>query len=126
MPLRIQSLVIATVAILAVSPFAGEALAFKEVPAEEKQVGLQAAPQAEAQPMPGIVIQQAPTGLEFQTETGEKGTEIRIPGLGSIGVLPKMDFGLELLYGPSGSNPGTEDPGKADDVQIKGTIKHRF
>src|SRR5262245_11135402 len=27
------------------------------------------------------------------------GTEVRIPGLGKVGVLPKLDFGLELLYG---------------------------
>ena len=30
------------------------------------------------------------------------GSEIRIPGLGKIGVLPKLDFGLELLYGANG------------------------
>ena len=33
----------------------------------------------------------------------EAGTEIRIPGLGKLGVLPKMDFGLELLYGAAES-----------------------
>jgi hypothetical protein len=57
----------------------------------------------------------------------DKGTEIRIPGIGTVGVLPKLDFGLELLYGgndPKGlpQLPQT-DP---DDVQIRGTIKHRF
>lgn len=29
------------------------------------------------------------------------GTKIRVPGLGVIGEIPKMDFGLELLYGAS-------------------------
>jgi len=55
-----------------------------------------------------------------------KGTEIRIPGIGTVGVLPKLDFGLELLYGandPKGLPQDRADPG---DVQIRGTIKHRF
>src|SRR5688572_1152281 len=29
----------------------------------------------------------------------DRGTEVSIPGLGKLGVLPKMNFGLELLYG---------------------------
>jgi hypothetical protein len=56
------------------------------------------------------------------------GTEVRIPGLGKLGVLPKMDFGLELLYGASEQNkqpePGPEAP--ADDLTIRGTVKHNF
>ncbi len=31
----------------------------------------------------------------------ETGTKIRVPGLGVIGEIPRMDFGLELLYGAS-------------------------
>lgn len=31
----------------------------------------------------------------------DSGTKIRVPGLGVIGEIPKMDFGLELLYGAS-------------------------
>ena len=31
------------------------------------------------------------------------GTEVRIPGFGKVGVLPKLDFGLELLYGATES-----------------------
>jgi hypothetical protein len=60
----------------------------------------------------------------------ETGTEIRIPGLGKLGVLPKMDFGLELLYGaadqkqPEGPPEGTPNP--EDDLTIRGTVKHRF
>src|SRR5690606_13211712 len=34
-----------------------------------------------------------------QADNANTGTEVRIPGLGRLGVLPKMDFGLELLYG---------------------------
>ncbi|MGI9404274.1 MAG: hypothetical protein ACR2OF_07195 [Hyphomicrobium sp.] len=59
----------------------------------------------------------------------ESGTEIRIPGLGKLGVLPKMDFGLELLYGaaeqeqPEGQVESAPTP---DDLMIRGTVKHRF
>ncbi|HWB47371.1 MAG TPA: hypothetical protein VG900_18220 [Hyphomicrobiaceae bacterium] len=56
------------------------------------------------------------------------GTELRIPGIGSVGILPKFDFGLELLYGANEDSklrPETDklDP---DGVQIRGTLKHRF
>jgi len=64
------------------------------------------------------------------TSTGaDSGTEIRIPGLGKLGVLPKMDFGLELLYGaaeqkqPEGPVEAAPTP---DDLMIRGTMKHRF
>jgi hypothetical protein len=55
------------------------------------------------------------------------GTEVRIPGFGKVGVLPKLDFGLELLYGATEQRTGGPDE-KSDpnDMQIRGTIKHRF
>jgi hypothetical protein len=61
-------------------------------------------------------------------DAGENaGTEVRIPGLGKLGVLPKMDFGLELLYGasdtPSKTAPEVETP---EDLTIRGTVKHNF
>lgn len=65
------------------------------------------------------------------TTKGEQaGTEVRIPGLGKLGVLPKMDFGLELLYGAA-AEPKAEavTPGPANDdsdLRIRGTVKHRF
>jgi hypothetical protein len=55
------------------------------------------------------------------------GIEVRIPGVGTVGALPKLDFGLELLYGanePFGGRP--DDRSQPSDVQIRGTIKHRF
>lgn len=59
-----------------------------------------------------------------------KGTPVRIPGLGTLGVIPKMDFGLELLYGVAdASNPVKRtDPKNSDvdDVLIRGAIKHKF
>ncbi len=66
---------------------------------------------------------------ELATSNAERGTEIRIPGLGKLGVLPKMDFGLELLYGaadqklPDGPVETAPTP---DDLLIRGTMKHRF
>ena len=54
------------------------------------------------------------------------GTEVRIPGLGTVGVLPKLDFGLELLYGANEQKGMPQDKTNPDDVQIRGTIKHRF
>ena len=66
---------------------------------------------------------------ELVTSNAERGTEIRIPGLGKLGVLPKMDFGLELLYGaadqklPDGPVETAPTP---DDLLIRGTMKHRF
>ncbi len=55
------------------------------------------------------------------------GTEVRIPGLGKLGVLPKMDFGLELLYGANEPKPADEDgEDPASDLTIRGTIKHPF
>jgi hypothetical protein len=54
------------------------------------------------------------------------GTEVRIPGLGTVGVLPKLDFGLELLYGANEQKGPFQDKTNPDDVQLRGTIKHRF
>jgi hypothetical protein len=54
------------------------------------------------------------------------GTEVRIPGIGTVGVLPKLDFGLELLYGANETKGLPQDKGEQDDLQIRGTIKHRF
>ncbi|MEQ8825672.1 MAG: hypothetical protein RIC14_15000 [Filomicrobium sp.] len=91
---------------------------------------------------PGIVIDNSGTAsvsddaasLEFRAPPTDSktGTEVFIPGLGSLGVLPKMDFGLELLYGatetpatsPDGSEPSLSYDD--DDLKIRGTVKHRF
>lgn len=55
------------------------------------------------------------------------GTEVRIPGIGTVGVLPKLDFGLELLYGANDSKGlPLDEKSEPSDVQIRGTIKHRF
>ncbi len=94
----------------------------------QEQQGSAGAPAAQQQPA------QPPAGkaVEFSTTTAGKpttgGTEVRIPGLGKLGVLPKMDFGLELLYGAAEGKPQEARPDQADDdgLRVQGTIKHRF
>jgi len=55
------------------------------------------------------------------------GTEIRIPGLGRIGTLPRLELGLDLLYGMGDAPPAGRTDDRSDDgVQIHGRIKHRF
>ena len=56
---------------------------------------------------------------------GGAGTEIKIPGLGTIGALPKLDFGLELLYGAT-VQTGPRDDKQDTGAQIRGTLKYRF
>ncbi len=60
----------------------------------------------------------------------DAGTEIRIPGLGKLGTLPKMDFGLELLYGAAEGKPAQEPENQGldsdQDLTIRGSVKHRF
>ncbi len=91
------------------------------------QQGAQApgAPEAKAAP-----AAEAPLGADLtMTETSKApvGTEVRIPGLGKLGVLPKMDFGLELLYGAADSKQQEATPEQSPDgVVVRGTVKHRF
>lgn len=80
---------------------------------------------------PAAQAQQKPA-VEFSSPVASKGvagTEVRIPGLGKLGVLPKMDFGLELLYGAASDAKGQEvrpDVSDEGDLRIQGTVKHRF
>jgi len=71
------------------------------------------------------------TGTSVETAPPKSsGSDIRIPGLGKLGVWPKLDFGLELLYG--GREPSKVEeaergrPDVSDGMQIKGHIKHRW
>ncbi len=54
------------------------------------------------------------------------GPEIKVPGLGTIGALPKLDFGLELLYGAATPQNGPRDDKSDAGTQIRGTLKYRF
>lgn len=113
-----------------------EAAAFSTEPVAPPQNSTQAAPATPlGQPMavPGKVPESTPADALAVTGK-ENGTEVKIPGIGSVGTLPKLDFGLELLYGSKGSadttaqfdqnNPELRVP--QNDMQIKGTLSHKF
>lgn len=77
---------------------------------------------------PGKSLGDPSKGLSLTTPEIQlaPGTEVRIPGIGTVGVLPKLDFGLELLYGANEQKGPFPDKSSPDDVQLRGTIKHRF
>jgi hypothetical protein len=80
------------------------------------------APAAKVEPAPDASL--APSQ---GSKPASGGTEVRIPGLGKLGVLPKMDFGLELLYGANEPKPATqEDREVPEDLTIRGSIKQPF
>jgi hypothetical protein len=57
--------------------------------------------------------------------------EIWVPGLGVVGKMPSIDFGLDMLYGQNAA-AAEETPERADsealdpDFAIRGTIKKKF
>jgi hypothetical protein len=80
-----------------------------------------------AAPAPGGIAQPSGGDLTLSPAEvmpkGESGTKIRIPGLGVIGEIPKMDFGLELLYGATEQQKALEqDPDEANGLILRGTI----
>jgi hypothetical protein len=114
----------------------GSALAFTETPMQQSG-GQQQAPLSSAAPI--ISNQGAPSvksgvgaSMSLTDPVGaagksQEGAEIKIPGIGAIGTLPKLNFGLELLYGSNGDGPVPEKPMPSnEDVLIKGTLKHQF
>lgn len=115
------------IALLACLACAGPAYAFKQVPVEGT---------TDTKPLPGGAVEQpgvpgmALEGTQTLPSSSDKGTELRIPGIGSLGTVPKLDFGLELLYGatdkelPQNELNNIEEP--ADDMTIRGTLKHNF
>jgi len=95
---------------------------------EEQKGG--AAPTTSAPAAADPAPQGDPGAVNLNTDTakGAEGTEIRLPGLGKVGVLPKMDFGLELLYGadPKPSDAPAEQSADDDELKIRGSLKHNF
>lgn len=97
---------------------ATSALAFQE----EKPSGA-----GQSAPAAGVASQDTPGA-----KSPNAGTEVSIPGLGKLGTLPKMDFGLELLYGANDSKPVEPQPAnpaaapEPEDLTIRGTMKHNF
>lgn len=103
------------------------ALAFQE---EQLGGATQAAPAKKAPDAgtPNLSITEAdsPAAADVAKESG--GTALSIPGLGTVGVIPKMDFGLELLYGSEEQRQRQQEPllDENEDLRIRGSIKHRF
>lgn len=62
---------------------------------------------------------------EKSISTNDGRTSIRIPGLGVVGTVPKLNFGLELLYKDE-EEAGIIGQSEQDDLSIKGTLKHKF
>jgi hypothetical protein len=107
----------------------GIALVCVSIPAyafQEQKVGETPVPGA----VDGAVAVEQPADMTLSPAEAQKpatGTEVRIPGLGKLGVLPKMDFGLELLYGANEpKQPDGEQEATPDDLTIRGTVKHKF
>ncbi len=109
---RRRSTIAAVIAALAAAGTSAAALEEQKAPAPPQG----AAPQAG--------VQDAAPAAKPDT-----GTEVRIPGLGKLGTLPKMDFGLELLYGAA-DGKAPDEPTAVDetpeDLTIRGSVKHRF
>jgi hypothetical protein len=112
--------IIAASAVLALVSCAGS-VAFAM---EEQSV---AVPPTAVAPAAGSAVPQVGVQEAAPVAKSEKGTEIRIPGLGKLGTLPKMDFGLELLYGAA-DGKAPQDPAVDDnqDLMIRGSVKHKF
>jgi hypothetical protein len=107
---------------LAVTLVSASALAFQE------QGGAPVAP-APTEAQPAAPAGPAGQDLNFSTPKpadANSGTEVRIPGLGKLGVLPKMDFGLELLYGANEAKQQPEAQQPTEDLTIRGSLKHNF
>ncbi len=81
---------------------------------------------------PGVLpqgIQMPQMQLNDPQPAKKQGTEVIIPGFGSVGTLPKVDFGLELLYGPKNGQEGLaplDQHGQEGEVQIRGSLTHKF
>jgi hypothetical protein len=114
-----------SIALSLVLPVSG-AMAFSTEPAAPAQPGPQAASPSPSgqQPSSGQAKLAAP--LPLNGTTG--GMELTIPGIGSVGTLPKLDLGVELLYGSKNvpDTPPLDQPRSDGDMQIKGTLSHKF
>ena len=83
----------------------------------ELEVGIELT--AVIRPSPGLGI----AVPELAPPKADAGTKIRVPGVGVIGEIPKMDFGLELLYGASQNKlPDNNDRNDANGVMLRSKI----
>ena len=92
----------------------------------EKQPAAPAAPQSGlTSPAKKNAEDAGPGKLELEASEDTASSKWRIPGLGSLNILPKMDFGLELLYSDDRDDL-VDDGSGGDDVRIRGSVKRRF
>lgn len=71
----------------------------------------------------------AEPGPDLGVKGGTGGKGLKIPGFGSLGFLPNVDIGLELLYGGTPADNVDDTAGADDldsDVAIKGRYRKRF
>jgi hypothetical protein len=101
------------------------AFAFKETPVGKSGAG----PSAEGSAASGAGQGAAGFSTDSGSAGNSKGLDVRIPGLGKLGVLPKLDFGLDILYGATETQRTQPTPGPSvgeDGMTIQGRIKHKF
>ena len=130
MTVKMKALV-AGLALAALS--AGPGLAFREAPVAGSAVG-------ERPPVASVESDTAPSITFDAPEDAEAdargGTEIKVPGIGRLGTLPKLDFGLELLYSErgaadaalanQGADVGSDVKESERGLQVRGSITHHF
>ncbi|ODA68629.1 hypothetical protein A7A08_00460 [Methyloligella halotolerans] len=83
---------------------------------------------SEAAKAPGLSVAPAPSAAELGTPMAADATQGNDVQIFSFGVLPSLDFGLDVLYGHS-DDPALDPAGKpdeVDDIGVVGTVKRRF
>ena len=66
------------------------------------------------------------SGVDQDEKSKKSGTTLHIPGIGTLGTLPDLDFGLELLYQEDSDALSAIEKSQDDGMAIKGRIKHKF
>lgn len=74
--------------------------------------------------IPGVTV----VAPDTATKGSDGTTALDIPGLGTIGSIPKLDFGLDLLYGSTDEQRAAAETLPDDDegLRIRGSVRHRF
>ncbi len=98
------------------------AQAFEQTPLAPAPAGAVTVP---AQPQPDLFF-----GSDIkEAEPKKKGRGLKLPGIGKLS-FPKLDFGLDLMYGSQESAETglgfSTDPAAEDGLTILGTFKRRF
>jgi len=93
-------------------------VAFEEQKMPPAQTPPAAAGSAAEQSVPSVSLTDAGVAVPRISA----GTKIRVPGLGVIGEIPKMEFGLELLYGASQPRASEIDRGDGNGLMGRVTV----